>query len=136
MSTNKTQNYHLHSWLPADEFHVSEVNENFAALDREVGALSAVGERKAELVTGSYTGSGGTLRIALRGKPISLHIEARNGYRGDSSYSPSGGLYLQGLGSNYVQLDDAGFTVKSSGTSVSINSSGTVYVYQALLENS
>ena len=33
MSTNKTPNYDLHSWVPQDDFHMTEINENFTKLD-------------------------------------------------------------------------------------------------------
>ena len=47
MSTNKTQNYALHSWLPTDDFQLSEINQNFAALDAA-----------ARWFVGTYTGTG------------------------------------------------------------------------------
>ena len=57
MSTNKTQNYRLHSWVPQDEFHVSEVNENFALLDavlkdeaRKLSRVDADAARVTEIV--------------------------------------------------------------------------------------
>ena len=33
MSTNKTPNYDLHSWVPQDDFHMTEINENYTKLD-------------------------------------------------------------------------------------------------------
>lgn len=48
MSTSKTPNYHLHAWTAGDDFRFHEINENFAALD---GSLRAV--------TGTYAGTGG-----------------------------------------------------------------------------
>ncbi|MDE6107806.1 MAG: hypothetical protein K2F83_03925 [Oscillospiraceae bacterium] len=64
MSTNKTPNYALHSWVPTDEFHLTEINENFALLDAALKAeagsrealLPLLGER-VRMVTGSYAGS-------------------------------------------------------------------------------
>lgn len=40
MSTNKTQNYNLHSWVPEDDFLRSEFNENFTGIDGALKALS------------------------------------------------------------------------------------------------
>lgn len=40
MSTNKTQNYNLHSWVPEDDFLRSEFNDNFTSLDTALKALS------------------------------------------------------------------------------------------------
>ena len=36
MSTNKTQNYHLHSWEKGDKFLMDEVNDNFTTLDAKL----------------------------------------------------------------------------------------------------
>lgn len=126
MSTNKTQNYALHAWLPTDDFQLSEVNQNFAKLDDILHG---------RIVTGTYTGSGSSQRIDLGGKPLSVHIEQLDGFRGSSSGSVTGGLYFQSPKATYVQLDESGFTVKSSGTTVSINSSGKLYTYLAVMDN-
>lgn len=40
MSTNKTQNYNLHSWVPEDDFLRSEFNDNFTSLDSTLKTLS------------------------------------------------------------------------------------------------
>ncbi len=40
MSTNKTQNYHLHAWEASDDFLRSEFNENFAAIDGVMKAIA------------------------------------------------------------------------------------------------
>ncbi len=40
MSTNKTQNYNLHSWVPEDDFIRSEFNENFTGIDAALKSLS------------------------------------------------------------------------------------------------
>lgn len=40
MSTNKTPNYDLHSWVPEDSFQRSEFNDNFASLDSALKTLS------------------------------------------------------------------------------------------------
>ena len=39
MSTNKTPNLKLHSWLPLDPFSREEINDNFTALDNAHAAL-------------------------------------------------------------------------------------------------
>ena len=76
MSTNKTQNYQFHQWLPEDVFLRSEFNENFAKLD---AALAALAQTKAAVLTGSYTGDGKADRL------ISLGITPRAVYVADSS---------------------------------------------------
>lgn len=40
MSTNKTQNYNLHSWVPEDDFIRSEFNDNFTGIDTALKTLS------------------------------------------------------------------------------------------------
>lgn len=40
MSTNKTQNYNLHSWVPEDDFIRSEFNDNFTGIDAALKTLS------------------------------------------------------------------------------------------------
>lgn len=41
MSTNKTQNYQLHSWVPEDDFLHSEFNDNFTSLDAVLKSLES-----------------------------------------------------------------------------------------------
>ena len=50
MSTNKTQNYHLHSWEKDDKFLMDEVNDNFTTLDAKLHeeATALDGRLKAE----------------------------------------------------------------------------------------
>ena len=40
MSTNKTPNLNLHSWLPTDAFSREEFNDNFAAIDTAIDTAS------------------------------------------------------------------------------------------------
>lgn len=40
MSTNRTPNYNLHSWVPEDDFLRSEFNDNFTSLDSALKTLS------------------------------------------------------------------------------------------------
>ena len=111
MSTNKTQNYTLHSWLPTDDFQLSEINQNFAALDAVLGVLP----QKLEVVTGAYTGNGAESRtIDLGRKPVALIIEVPGGYRAAGSGVVYGGLvtqsyYLDG----YAKITDTGFELKA-----------------------
>ena len=58
MSTNKTTNYNLHSWLPEDDFLRTEMNENFTKLDKALKEL---------LICGSYTGDGAKTRTISLG---------------------------------------------------------------------
>lgn len=86
MSTNKTENYHLHAWEAGDDFLRSEINENFAALDSAVGGL---------VVTGKYTGDGTKNRfISLGFTPKAVFIMPQNQYISGSYYT-MGGLVLK-----------------------------------------
>jgi len=53
MSTNKTPNLNLHSWVETDPVLMSEFNENFGAID---AASQTFGNCK--IITGSYVGTG------------------------------------------------------------------------------
>lgn len=53
MSTNKTQNLNLHSWVETDPVLMREFNENFNAID---AAAQTFGNCR--IITGSYVGTG------------------------------------------------------------------------------
>ncbi|MCM1297697.1 MAG: hypothetical protein NC311_19340, partial [Muribaculaceae bacterium] len=121
MSTNKTPNYALHAWTPQDEFHLTEINENFAALD--AGAVRAI--------TGFYTATGQDLEVDV-GCPIrALLIFASGGARGgdNAAYAT---LTVRDRQGSVVKLTDTGFSVAYS-TSVLPGFSGRVYYYLALV---
>ena len=135
MSTNKTTNYQLHSWVPEDTFLLSEMNENFEKLDealnREVKKLGEDLEGTLKAVTGSYQGDGEKSRdIALDGKPLAVIVEERGGYR-TSGVSIMGGLITRemALGSG-VQITDTGFAT-SYADSVHMNAKSKYYSYIA-----
>ncbi len=149
MSTNKTTNYQLHSWLPSDEFHLTEINENFTALDAalkaEAGSAAqkqaalesametALGER-VRMVTGSYTGKAAnkdstypSAQVILGFKPKAVVIMA-------TVLNISGPLlaYLAiegGTTTPSVTLDPQGFTARND--KVFANHASTVYHYAA-----
>ena len=70
MSTNKTPNYALHSWLPTDDFQLSELNQNFAALDAA-----------ARIIHGTYKGTGSDTfqTIELGIQPLLVLVMAAEG---------------------------------------------------------
>ncbi len=130
MSTNKTPNYQLHSWLPDDEFHVAEINENFSGLDAAVGGKADKAEvaQKVGLVTGTYTGTGGTQQIQLGFKPRLVILMAIPGYLTDV---PHYGLaYADRSFSSYLVINDVGFSAKAD-NSVNLNHDGWTYLYAA-----
>ena len=107
MSTNKTQNYQLHSWVPEDKFLRAEINENFARLDGS-----------ARVVVGSYEGDGAAERtISLGFQPkVVLDVVFRD--------APA------------LSVTAGGFRVCqrtiSSSWAVQCNSSGQSYYYLAV----
>lgn len=97
MSTQKTQHYQLHSWVPEDDFHLTEINENFAKLDKalkdeaQTAAAGLTGKADkttvaalGKLVTGTYKGNGESSQTVDLGAPIlAVHIESFKGTRPD-----------------------------------------------------
>lgn len=141
MSTNKTPNYNLHSWVAGDEFHVSEINENFALLDAALKAEdgrcakleTALGER-IRMVTGSYTGNGREnespkpeIRVELGVRPRAVVI--MNTARGVSGLDLACLGIAEGSQSPAVTFDAQGFIVRNE--KIFPNYVGTVYHYAA-----
>ena len=125
MSTNKTQNYALHAWLPTDDFQLSEVNQNFAALD---AALTA----KAEIVTGSYAGDGTTNRVIDLGrKPVAVFAERDGGFRHPYNVVYGGLVTRQLALSSAMSISDTGFTVTTNQGYMDMNDQGMQYNYIA-----
>lgn len=83
MSTNKTQNYNLHSWVPEDDFLRSEFNDNFTSLDGALKALSdglsAETQARAAAVTAEENARNQAIAAeqAAREKAVSDEVAAR-----------------------------------------------------------
>ena len=58
MSTNKTTNLNLHSWIGSDPVRMIEFNENFVAIDEALGNTWADVAARAKVEFGSYAGTG------------------------------------------------------------------------------
>ena len=136
---NYTPNYGLHQWEPGDDFLRTDFNEDFAKLDAAIKqvadtkadkksteaavlALQTAVSQRVEVVTGSYTGNGGTLNISLGFQPKAVII-------------PSGYTPMIGLGdcNHLVVVTTWGFQVvhnQVSGTTANV--SGRLYHYIAL----
>ena len=140
MSSNKTTNYNLHSWLPEDDFLRTEINENFAKMDTAL--KTAADALNALVVTGTYTGDGQESQfIAMGFRPRVLFVST---YRGFVSYSYSGTSYHYGgmaladypvnrNGANIISTEPAGFQVyKNTEIRSLTNEDKTVYYYTAL----
>ena len=126
MSTNKTTNYNLHSWLPEDDFLRTEMNENFTKLDKALKEL---------LICGSYTGDGAKTRtISLGFTPRAVFLITDDGDIAAGAYS-YGGLALPGYPCEACSVVDGGFSVKDqsgSGYVIYSNGSAEKYYYLAL----
>ena len=143
MSTNKTENYQLHSWVPEDDFHLTEINENFTkldqALDQELKKRDATLKKKGQLVTGTYTGNGESAQTFDLGAPVlAVLIECYNGKRPstNSSVTQGGLIFLDhGLGSGAAYISGNTFSVCAGGGGLwEMNKSNVVYYYLAWIQ--
>jgi hypothetical protein len=133
MSTNKTENYQLHSWEPGDDFLRTEFNENFSLIDAAIGG---------KVVSGAYTGDGTASRtVPLGFTPIAVLVMTAGGqvydvYRLYGGLAVTGSPVVQsGSGKAAVAVTEGGFTVSylaSGSYTADTNEKGTVYHYLAV----
>lgn len=98
MSTNKTENYQLHSWVPSDDFRLHEINENFAKLDQAASG-------KVGMIVGQYMGA---CRVELGVRPLAVIVIGITG--GSENYSYHA-IAAQDLPFDAaLVLDESGFT--------------------------
>ena len=126
MSTNKTQNYHLHSWVPGDKFLRAEINENFIRLDSA-----------AWVATGTYVGDDQATRfISLGFTPRAVLVVNDEGQMGSSASNTrcKGGLVAPGMTTlnGLLNVAEGGFEVHDRATYVSTNSHTYTYCYIAV----
>ena len=81
MSTNKTPNYDLHSWVPQDDFHMTEINENFAKLDTALKTEAQTAAQGRSALQTALSGKASTssvtaLQTALNGKANASTVTA------------------------------------------------------------
>lgn len=106
MSTNKTTNYKLHSWVAGDKFLREEMNENFNKLDISVPRV----------MSGVYSGDGNAQReIVLGFQPRAVFVISPLGTLGDMNYT-AGGMAVEGGpcskgGEPTLSLTEDGFRV-------------------------
>lgn len=146
MSTNKTPNYTLHSWVPGDNFLLNEINENFTKLDTAIAASVSGWTARAEalenaVVTGTYTGNArNSQAVTLGFQPRAVLICTQNGGTGyiGQINQPYGGLILPehsiitGSGGNLAaEITETGFAVYNNSYSCT-NLNAIVYYYIAL----
>lgn len=106
MSTNKTQNYQLHTWTAEDEERLAEINENFAKLD---GAIKSAKD-KIQIVVGSYIGDGTGYRfIDLGATPRAILVTEKR-YSAQACYN----MAIEGIADNELEITEGGITVTGS----------------------
>ena len=141
MSTNKTPQYQLHSWTPADSFVRTEFNENFTKLDAALAAVSDRLVNVTRLACGAYRGTGAyndntDQFISLPFTPGAVLVELSTGIRAMGGGNPiSGGIALRGnpavsTAMPGIKLESGGFrvyTYKESAQSANNNSNMTYY---------
>lgn len=140
MSTNKTPNYQLHSWLPTDDFRLHEVNENFTKLDTalksEVQSLTAMINTRARLITGTYRGTGDTttqhITVGIRPKAVLILTDEGVVLYKVTTNVAYGGMTVQGqTAKGAITLDNTGFTVAKASEGFTAN--GTLNYYYIVL---
>ena len=137
MSTNKTENLGLHSWVRKDPFRMDEFNENFDKLDRAVGANAAAVSTIPKFTCGAYTGDGKKKRL------IELPFAPKMVYVGDAMgrtfyVNAAGGTYtyggvaVEGGSNSLVEIVEGGFQVSHIENASTANYNGRTFVYFAI----
>ena len=125
MSTNKTDHFELHSWVPEDNFQLSEINENFDKLDAS-----------ARMILGIYTGN--QLSYYKTPQHISVDLGGRipkavflMGCRGGFATSNIRWLFnIAGIDKNVLTFTKDGFDVlNDEDNGVYANSLDLLYYY-------
>ena len=139
MSSNKTTNYNLHSWLPEDDFLRTEMNENFAAIDAAI--KSGADALNALVVTGSYVGNNRANRkLELGFTPRAVLVFNHDGST-RNYYGNDGGLALTdqpveySAGAPVVTITEGGFLVyygRAGNSTITSNEENTTYHFLAL----
>lgn len=104
MSTNKTEYHQLHAWVPEDDFLLSEINENFAAIDAVLPRSKGL-----RVAAGSYLGndkSGHLITLGFRPKAVALSCKMNESH-------PINTICIDGVENYGCAIADEGFTVSS-----------------------
>ena len=128
---NYTQNYKLNQWAALDKVQRTDFNADNAKIDAALGALSA-GKGNAQIVTGSYTGSGrvgsySANRLYFDHKPVLVLVSGLS--LGVMALDCPRGYILSNGGNTDWYNDNA-----DGGAWRQMNESGQVYRYIAFLE--
>ena len=137
-----TTNYGLHQWESTDDFLRTDFNTDFQKIDTAIEGARTLAEGRADVVTGTYEGSGSTTRtITLGFQPKAVLLFCAGGMTGYSSgaYIIYGGLALPGhpvvdYGHNNevaVEIVSTGFRLHRDSYR-NVNNENVTYYYLAL----
>lgn len=161
MSTNKTSNLGLHSWVRSDKFSMDEFNENFNKLDKAVGENSTAAKTEAQtresavsaltkavakcgncrVVFSTYQGTGifgydKPTSKSFDGKPLLVIVcDVNNGTRLTMVQGCNPGIVNTSTGNYSVALTWAGNTVSWASNHVDnqLNNSSRTYQVMAFI---
>lgn len=131
-----TENYHLHQWVPEDNFLRTDFNQDFQKLDTALAEVEALAGSKCSVVAGIYSGNNAESReINLGFQPIAVLVEVSYGKRPATDYYMYSGLAVQGgvlkHSDTALSITQAGFRVAKKGESYT-NLNGSGYRYLAV----
>ena len=130
-----TENYHLHQWVPEDNFLRTDFNQDFQKIDAALAEVEALAGSKCSVVAGTYSGNNAESReINLGFQPVAVMLENSFGKRPAVDFNMYGGLAGQGGSLNHsdtaLTITQTGFRVGKVGESLT-NFSGNSYRYLA-----
>ena len=124
-----TSNYGLHQWAPEDNFLRTDFNEDLKKIDTALGGKAdgtetqAALDKKSEVVTGNYTGNGGSQTINLGFRPAAVLISL--GYQNyfEARFAMDGDI-------SYITMTNTGFRLQYEQNS-RVNNQGRSYLFLA-----
>ena len=137
-----TTNYGLHQWESTDDFLRTDFNTDFQKIDAAIGGARTLAEGRADVVTGTYEGSGSTTRtITLGFQPKAVLLFCAGGMTayGGGAYIIYGGLALPGHPVvDYGHNNEVAVEIVSTGFRLhrdiyrNVNNDNVTYYYLAL----
>lgn len=127
MSSEKTEHYQLHKWIPEDDFVRTEFNENFTKLDTVLAG-------KSEVVFGSYTGTDTANRVISLGfTPKCVILVTDSGALGyaNTPYDVGGGVFFSETNISNFKMVSGGFQVSNVGDHGGSTNNGRAHYYIA-----
>ena len=149
MSTNKTENLGLHSWVRSDPFRMDEFNENVSKIDKAVGGkaeqseLDRVDAAAVKFACDIYTGDGRTDRFIELGftpKVVFVGCGPHGQFYITNNAGYFGGVAMRDNPAHsgtlkYIEIVENGFLVSAHGSGSSswtANHNNGTYLYFAI----